>query len=82
MDKEQLIIDLFNKSLTILINHPNDERILVPLMKTLDHILDTEIIHTQSELLKPQLQQIFDLILKETKTSKMILKVSIILFKI
>jgi len=75
-NKELLVIDLMNKSTAILLDHANDERVLVPLFKTLEYILEADAIKSSKDMISKQIDAQVEIFFKETKGSKSILKIA------
>jgi len=73
---EELLKRLFNEAIQLLKEHPNDERVIIPLFKTLERLFEREEVLSQKDVLKDQIIQISELILKEITGTKSVNKLN------
>ena len=75
MNKDELVIDFLGKIIALMGDNANDERLIVPLFKTLEFSFEFDQLTKQGESIKTQIVKILELGFKETKGSKSIAKV-------
>lgn len=73
-NKIELIKDLLNKIVAIIRDHPNDDRILIPLFKTVDLIFNCQEL-LQEEVITPIANELVDLTSKEVFKAKSFVRV-------
>jgi len=74
---EELLKRLFNEAIQLFKEYPNEERVIIPLFKTLERLFERDEVLSQSEVLKEEIIQIFELINKEITGTKSVNKVRI-----